>query len=344
MRSRFTLLFLAVAGLTFVSPVQSATFCVATGHYYDFIPKANTTSWTAARDEAALAGGYLATVTSAAEQACLEAIPRNSGAYWAGGSDAASEDQWRWVTGPEASDNGGLGRQFWQGGPAQIGGHTTAPDFYANWFPPPTFAEPNDSGSGEDFLTWNVSSVSAHWNDVPHTNSAIRGYAIEFDTDPDGATEVAIDIKFCSDPNAFNCRKKGVVPVTIFGTDSFDVADIDPGTLQLCLEDLSVCTNGPTDWSLADRGNPDSDLGAAMCAIDAITGLELNHLNPDQFLDLDAAFDAREVRDMLGVFCSLGKNAVSEALIITGTTTDGTEFFSVPFPSAGIDQLVKKNH
>jgi len=157
------------------------------------------------------------------------------------------------------------------------------------------------------------------------------------------AEEVAIDIKFCSDPNAFNCKKKGVLPVTIFGTDSFDVADIDLSTLQLCLADLSACTDGPRDWSMDDRGDPSSDLGAAMCATDPDTGEELDFLNPDGILDLDVAFEASEVQAMLEVFCGGPKNGVSPTLVITGSTFDGTAIFSAPIGNTGIDQLVKKN-
>ena len=89
-----------------VSPAFSAaTFCAATGHYYDFIPKPNTFSWTNARDEAITKGGYLATVTSADEQACMRVnISSLSGGYWAGGRDIV-EDAWRWVTGPEGTEN-----------------------------------------------------------------------------------------------------------------------------------------------------------------------------------------------------------------------------------------------
>ncbi len=163
-------------------------------------------------------------------------------------------------------------------------------------------------------------------------------------TPVDPVLPVNIDIKFCSDPNAFNCRKKGVLPVTIFGTASFDALDIDPSTLQLCLADESACTNGPIDWSIADRGDPTSDLGAAMCAIDSVTGLELHFLNPDTFPDFDAAFEASEVQAMLGVFCGGPKNGVSPTLVITGSTFGGIPrpISSAPIGSTGIDQLVKK--
>jgi hypothetical protein len=69
----------------------------------------------------------------------------------------------------------------------------------------------------------------------------------------------------------------------------------------------------------------------------------LNHLHPDDLPDLDVAFEASEVHEMLAKgFCNMEKNAVSGALIITGFSLDGTPITSVPKPSTGVDQLVKK--
>jgi hypothetical protein len=157
---------------------------------------------------------------------------------------------------------------------------------------------------------------------------------------------VDIDIKFCSDPNAFNCKKGGVLPVTIFGTADFDVLDIDTSTLQLCTADLLNCTSGPIDTSIADRGDPEKDLGASQCAIvevDEGVFEEQDYLTMDTYLDLDAAFDANEVQVMLGAFCSGPKNGVSPDLVIIGSTIGLEPIFSVPVGNTGIDQLVKKN-
>lgn len=157
--------------------------------------------------------------------------------------------------------------------------------------------------------------------------------------------EVAIDIKFCSDPNAFNCKKGGVLPVTIFGTEDFLVEDIDPSTLQLCTEG-GDCTGAPRDYSIADRGDPDSDLGASQCALlEVEDGIfeEQDYLSPDGFLDLDAAFEASDVQAMLGDFCGADKGAISGSLVLTGTTWDGTQISSVPVGNLGIDQLLKQN-
>jgi len=43
--------------------------------------------------------------------------------------------------------------------------------------------------------------------------------------------EIEIDIKPGSDPNSINPKSKGVIPVAILGSDSFDVAEVDVTTL-----------------------------------------------------------------------------------------------------------------
>lgn len=168
-----------------------------------------------------------------------------------------------------------------------------------------------------------------------------------YEIDLDVSLEVTIDIKFCSNPNAFNCKKKGVLPVTIFGTADFFVEDIDLSSLQLCTADLLSCTNAPLGWSFADRGAP-GDAGAAQCTLveePPLSGIlvEMDYLNPDTYIDVDVAFDATEVQDMLGTFCSAEKGFISQPLVIAGTTLDGITLFSVPVFNLGTDLLWKVN-
>jgi hypothetical protein len=205
----------------------------------------------------------------------------------------------------------------------------------------PKFVDVNTDGAPDIYLPtlvwWWVGAAEEDYQDRLFINTLVPEL---------GEVEVAIDIKFCSNPNAFNCKKKGVLPVTIFGTGAFDVADIDISTLRLCKEDLSVCTGAPSDYSIADRGDPSSDLGAAQCAlleVDEGVFEEQDYLTIDGFLDFDAAFEASEVQAMLGTFCGEAVNAVSEALVITGSTLAGTPLYSVPVGDTGTDQLVKKN-
>ncbi len=57
-----------------------------------------------------------------------------------------------------------------------------------------------------------------------------------------GAVEVAIDIKPGSDPNCFNLNGKGVIPVAVLGSSTFDVSDID--TSQVLFDGLEVRVRG----------------------------------------------------------------------------------------------------
>jgi hypothetical protein len=68
---------------------------------------------------------------------------------------------------------------------------------------------------------------------------------------------VTIDIKPGSDPNCFNNNGKGVIPVAIFGSESFSVEDIDPGSISL--EGLPVKTVGKKGKLLAHYEDSNAD-------------------------------------------------------------------------------------
>ena len=135
------------------------------GHFYEYISDSGIT-WPAAEAAASnrsLYGlpGYLATVTSQDENDFITA--KLSGQGWIGASDAANENQWLWVTGPEA------GTQFWQGvsNGSVVGGE------YNNW----NANEPNNSGSGEDYAHFLTNGT---WNDYPFNSAVIDGYVVEY--------------------------------------------------------------------------------------------------------------------------------------------------------------------
>ena len=141
------------------------------------------------------------------------------------------------------------------------------------------------------------SGVGVNPTDDDNANNSGAVYA--FDDLPDrSALSVNIDIQFCGDPNALNCKKNGVVPVTIFG-NGVDVSEIDVSSLRLCLaSNPSTCTaSGPGPWSIADRGDPDTDIGAGMCTV--VEDVEQDYLNQDGIDDLDVGFDAREVAELI---------------------------------------------
>lgn len=156
---------------TFSISLGDANYLASTGHYYKFIA-ADGILWTNAKTAAENTTyyglqGYLATLGAADEaQLCGE---QATGTGWIGGSDAAQEGVWKWVTGPEA------GTTFWNG---EANGST--PNF-AFW----NSGEPNNSGD-EDYahITAPGVGIPGSWNDLANAGSggqyAPKGYIVEF--------------------------------------------------------------------------------------------------------------------------------------------------------------------
>lgn len=143
-------------------------------HLYEYV--SYSANWVNARDNAATrvkygATGYLVTVTSSAENAFVAERLLNAG--WMGASDSTSENDWKWVTGPEN------GTSFWFG----TSGGGPVSSRYSNW----GSGEPNNSGDEDcaQFLT----GGTGKWNDLPCTSFALPGYVVEY-----GSNESPIEI------------------------------------------------------------------------------------------------------------------------------------------------------
>ena len=150
---------LALATLS-MGPVAAnaavVTWVAGNGHQYDVVIAEGPT-WTAAQAAVAAlgAGWYLATITDAAEQTFVNSLLPTGlvdrSHFWLGGSDAAAEGTWTWVT--------------------------SEPFAYTNWWS----GEPNDLGN-EDYLAldYRVSGGTTRWNDLSNGNTSyVRGYVIE---------------------------------------------------------------------------------------------------------------------------------------------------------------------
>lgn len=138
----------------------------ANGHFYEFVTSPGI-SWTSAKTAAQSLTyyglqGYLVTVTSADENSFV--FSKLNGQGWMGASDATTEDQWYWVTGPES------GQQFWSG---RGSSGTSFGGRYNNW----NLGEPNDYGSGEDYAHFRTDGT---WNDFPVSTASINGYVVEY--------------------------------------------------------------------------------------------------------------------------------------------------------------------
>ncbi len=145
------------------------SFDAANGHYYRYVPESQIT-WNAANAAAVAAGGYLATITDASENTFVHNLVGAHNA-WLGGSDAALEGTWAWVTGPES------GTVFYINSPQSFPG-------YSNW----NNGEPNNLDHGtfphdEDYLQM---LSTGKWNDeqgptVPSSDQT-DGYVEEMGT------------------------------------------------------------------------------------------------------------------------------------------------------------------
>ena len=114
---------------------------------------------------------------------------------------------------------------------------------------------------------------------------------------------VPVDIKPRSCPNPLNVKSKGVLPVAIVGTDAFDVAMIDPATVQL--EGVA-----PIRWNLADVTTPIGP-DAEEC--------ECNEEGPDGIYDLTLKFKTQEIVAALGDF----EDEEIRPLTLTAETFEG---------------------
>lgn len=133
--------------------LQGSTVTSWNGHYYMYV--ADKISWADAKTAAESftymgRQGYLATILSEEEDTILTRISK-AGA-WAGGSDAETEGDWKWMTGPEED--------------------MSFP--YVRW----VSREPNNSGN-EDYLQVNF---QGGWNDLngDADSGYISGYFVEF--------------------------------------------------------------------------------------------------------------------------------------------------------------------
>ncbi len=162
----------SVAGEKFFSfTIGDVNFLPSNGHFYEYVSNEGI-DWESARQAAAGRTyfglqGYLATVTSQDEAQLVG--NQVSGAGWIGGSDAAVEGVWRWVTGPET------GQIFWNG---NFNGSSPTFSFWNT-------GEPNNNGD-EDYahVTDPSIGISGSWNDLPLFGTSglylPKGYVVEY--------------------------------------------------------------------------------------------------------------------------------------------------------------------
>jgi VCBS repeat-containing protein len=163
---------LAIENITLNAPIDTTqpAWTEFNGHFYQFVDLPTGLTWGDAQIAANATGGYLANVTSSAENAFLVGL--SSGLTgWIGGTDADVEDVWIWSQGPEA------GQQFFQGAAVGDGG-TGVGGFYTNWRQSP-LVEPNEGI--ENALQFTGDGT---WNNLVDSPAQILDYFLEYSGPP----------------------------------------------------------------------------------------------------------------------------------------------------------------
>jgi hypothetical protein len=140
------------------------------GHTYQAFQVPSGITWDDANRRARTAGGSLATITSADENAFVYSLIGGNQAFWATEANTgAALGPWIGGVQPQGSAEP-AGGWSWANGDAFT---------YANW----AQFEPNNANGGTEdrihFFAANVPAAST-WNDYPGTQSTIRGYIVEF--------------------------------------------------------------------------------------------------------------------------------------------------------------------
>jgi len=148
---RCTVLFLVlilIPQIILSQPLQWPSAAGGNDHYYQAIlSDVVGLDWEQASDLAVIMGGYLATVTSAAENEWIWNNLDTPEQHFLGGIRSGAS--WIWIT-----------DEPW--------------DFTA-WAP----GEPNNSNGGEPYLEY---SLNMDWNDVNNLDLGVQGFVVEWDT------------------------------------------------------------------------------------------------------------------------------------------------------------------
>jgi len=119
-----------------------------------------------------------------------------------------------------------------------------------------------------------------------------------------------VDVKPGSDVNPLNLKSKGVLPVAILGSETFDVTQIDPASLRL---------NGvaPLRWSYGDVGGGDNT------AVDPDVKSNDEEMS-DGYDDMTLKFSTQEIAAALGNDLERGDIV---ALTMTGSLNDSSSIW-----------------
>ena len=195
-----------------------------TNHYYEIISGG---TWTQARSTAlarSVSGvnGYLANITSVAEQQFVGGLTPSNWVFWIGYNDITTEGQWRWADGPEADTAGS----------------------YTNW----TSGEPNNVNN-EDCAAMRDDALKT-WNDAGCSSTVSA--AVEYGTTGNLPTEtIAITLSSVNDlPTAAQLNPSSLATNSGANAVVGSLSSTDVETASSSLSYSLVSGTGSTDNAL----------------------------------------------------------------------------------------------
>ncbi len=158
------------ASVCSADPTEWSIAVGGNGHFYEPVLVTSGIDWESAQGACAAAGGYLATITSSAENEFVFdlinddldfwiPVPHSSNpniTYWEGpwlGGYRTSDGVWHWVTGESFS--------------------------YSNWAP----GEPTSYPFNDQLQFFGINAISSKWDNQSHGDPA-NGYITEYPCDP----------------------------------------------------------------------------------------------------------------------------------------------------------------
>ena len=170
MKTTVILFVMSVGTVVSASIVEWSASDGGNGHYYEAILDADGITWDSASTAATLAGGYLATISSAQENAFVYDLVDDDTDFWLKipnshnpsflyyegpwlGGFRNDQSQWEWVTGEDFS--------------------------YTDWAP----SQPIPNAGYDKLQFWGAGSMSQEWDNQYYSDTA-NGYVIEYIPEP----------------------------------------------------------------------------------------------------------------------------------------------------------------
>jgi hypothetical protein len=255
------------------SPIQWTVGSGGNGHWYNVVSVPGGISWSGANSAATAAGGYLATLTSAGENAFVYNNLVNNPLYWnqePGGSDLGP-----WLGGYQTSDNGSQAALNWVW-------VTGEPWSFTNWHS----GEPNNfTGVLENYLSFKCSPTagcrSDQWNDLPDNISvfgtSVIAYVVEWSSVSGVSTPDVSGILMDASPNPFSGSTRISITTPGGGPVSVEIFDISGRRVRTLLA-TGTARDRAIDWNGAGDHGVRLPSGIYFCRVESGSGRVIRRL------------------------------------------------------------------